>query len=44
MEDATDSLNVKKEELVEEAKQGDIRNEDLKKELAAKEEISAKRL
>jgi hypothetical protein len=29
---------------LEERKQADIRNEDLKKELAAKEEIAAKRL
>jgi hypothetical protein len=44
MEDATGMLNDKKEELLEERKVADIRNEELRKELAAKEEIAAKRL
>lgn len=44
LEDATEYLNDKKEELQEAKKQADIRNEELKKELAAKEEIAAKRL
>jgi hypothetical protein len=37
-------LNDKKEELIELKKSADIKNEELKKELAAKEEIAAKRL
>lgn len=44
MEDATEYLNDKKEELIEQKKAADIKNEELKKELAAKEEIAAKRL
>jgi len=44
LEDATEFLNDKKEELVEAKKAADVKNEDLRKELAAKEEIAAKRL
>ena len=44
LEDATEYLNDKKEELIEQKKAADIKNEELKKELAAKEEIAAKRL
>lgn len=44
LEDATEFLNDKKEQLIEGKKAADIKNEELKKELAAKEEIAAKRL
>jgi len=44
LEDATEFLNDKKEELIEQKKAADVKNEELKKELAAKEEIAAKRL
>lgn len=44
LEDATEFLNDKKDELIEQKKAADIKNEELKKELAAKEEIAAKRL
>lgn len=44
MEDATEYLNEKKEELNDGRKAGEIKNEELKKELAAKEEIASKRL
>ena len=44
LEDATEFLNEKKEELIEAKKLADIRNEELIKELAAKEEIATKRL
>lgn len=44
LEDATEFLNDKKEELIEQKKAADIKNEELKKEIAAKEEIAAKRL
>jgi hypothetical protein len=44
LEDATEFLNDKKEQLIEAKKAADVRNEELKKELAAKEEIAAKRL
>jgi hypothetical protein len=43
-EDVTEYLNAKKDELLEAKKLGEIKNEELKKELAAKEEIAAKRL
>ncbi len=44
LEDATEYLNNKKEELIESKKIAEIKNEELRKELAAKEEIAAKRL
>lgn len=44
LEDATEFLNDKKEELDEQKKAAYVKNEELKKELAAKEEIAAKRL
>ena len=44
LEDGTEFLNDKKEQLIEAKKQAEIRNEELRKELAAKEEIAAKRL
>jgi len=37
-------LNNKKEELIESKKIAEVKNEELRKELAAKEEIAAKRL
>ena len=43
-EDVTEYLNGKKDELLEAKKAAEIKNEELKKELAAKEEIAAKRL
>lgn len=44
LEDATEYLNNKKEELIESKKIAEVKNEELRKELAAKEEIAAKRL
>ena len=44
MEENTETLNFKKEELLEARKNADFRNEELKKELATKEEIASKRL
>jgi hypothetical protein len=44
LEDATEYLNQKKDELVEAKKNADIKNDELKRDLAAKEEINAKRL
>ena len=44
MEDATEFLNFKKDELIEAKKAAEIKNEELIKELNAKEEIAAKRL
>lgn len=44
LEDDTDFLNEKKDELNEQRKGAEIKNEELKKELSAKEEIAAKRL
>jgi hypothetical protein len=44
LEDATEYLNQKKDDLVEAKKNADIKNDELKRELAAKEEINAKRL
>lgn len=44
LEDATEYLNNKKEELIEAKKIAEVKNEELRKELAAKEEIAAKRL
>ena len=44
LEDATEYLNDKKDELIDARKTAEIKNEELKKELAAKEEIAAKRL
>lgn len=43
-EDVTEYLNNKKDELLETKKIAEIKNEELRKELAAKEEIAAKRL
>lgn len=37
-------MNNKKEELIESKKIAEVKNEELRKELAAKEEIAAKRL
>jgi len=44
LEEATELLNNKKDELLESKKMAEIKNDELKKELAAKEEIAAKRL
>lgn len=44
LEDVTEFLNNKKEDLTEAKKAAEVRNEELKKEFAAKEEIAAKRL
>lgn len=44
LEETTIYLNDKKDELIEVKKHADIKNEELKKELAAKEEIAGKRL
>lgn len=44
LETATQSLNDKKEELIEDKKRADIKNEELIKELKAKEEINEKKL
>ncbi len=44
LEDATEYLNEKKDELINTKQTCEIKNEELKKELAAKEEINAKRL
>ena len=44
LEESTEYLNEKKLDLIEAKKIADVNNENLKKELAAKEEISAKRL
>lgn len=43
-EDVTEYLNNKKDDLIEAKKQAEIRNEELRKDLAGKEEIAAKRL
>ena len=43
-EDATEFLNFRKEELIEEKKAAELRNEELIRELATKEELAAKRL
>ena len=43
-EDVTEYLNNKKDELIEAKKLAEVKNEELKKELAAKEEIATKRL
>ncbi len=40
----TDYLNGKKEELIEQKKMAEIKNEELRKELAAREDMAAKRL
>lgn len=44
LEDATEFLNEKKEEMIEAKKHADVKNEELRKELSAKEEIATKRL
>jgi hypothetical protein len=44
LEDVTEYLNNKKEELMEARKLAEIKNEELREELAAKEEIAVKRL
>ena len=44
LEDATEYLNEKKEELLEMKRLAEVRNEELLKELAVKEEIAGKRL
>mmetsp|Transcript_30110 Transcript_30110/g.22368 ORF Transcript_30110/g.22368 Transcript_30110/m.22368 type:complete len:146 (-) Transcript_30110:581-1018(-) len=44
LEDATEYYNERKDELIEEKKTSEVKNEELKKELATKEEIAAKRL
>jgi len=43
-EDATEYLNFKKEELIEERKNSELKFEELAKELATKEELATKRL
>jgi chromosome segregation ATPase len=43
-EDVTEYLNNKKDELLEQRKIAEIKNEELRKELVAKEDIAAKRL
>ena len=44
LEDATEYLNDKKDELLEEKKHAENKNEELKKELVTKEEVAGKRL
>jgi chromosome segregation ATPase len=44
LEDATEYLNDKKDELINSKQTAEIKNEELKKELSAKEEIAEKRL
>lgn len=44
LEDATQFFNDKKDELVEERKQSEVRLEDLQRELRAKEEINEKKM
>mmetsp|Transcript_35258 Transcript_35258/g.34263 ORF Transcript_35258/g.34263 Transcript_35258/m.34263 type:complete len:294 (+) Transcript_35258:767-1648(+) len=44
LEDATDYYNEKKDEAQEDKKIADMKNEELRKEMATKEEIAAKRL
>lgn len=44
LEDTTEYLNSKKDELIEQKKMAEIKNDELRKELAAKEDIAAKRL
>lgn len=44
LEDVTEYLNNKKDELLEQRKLAEIKNEELRKELVAKEDIAAKRL
>lgn len=44
MEEATDLLNNKKDELLEAKKMAEVKNEELKREQIAKEEIANKRL
>ena len=44
LETATSNLNDKKEELIEDKKRADVKNEELVKELKAKEEINEKKL
>lgn len=44
LEDATEYLNDKKDELINSKQTAEIKYEELKKEFAAKEEIAAKRL
>ena len=44
LEDATEFLTFKKDELIEAKRAAEIHNEELIKELNAKEEIAAKRL
>ena len=44
LEIATSNLNDKKDELTEDKKRGDMKNEELLRELKAKEEINEKKL
>ncbi len=44
LEDVTEMLNSKKEELVEAKKAAELKNEELKKEAATKEELAQKRI
>jgi hypothetical protein len=44
LEDTTEYLNCKKDELIEQKKMAEIKNDELRKELTAKEDIAAKRL
>jgi hypothetical protein len=44
LEDITEYLNNKKEELTEAKRLAEIKNEELKKEAAAKEDLALKRL
>ena len=44
LEDVTEYLNGKKEELLEQKKMAELKNEEIKKTLAAQEDLAAKRL
>jgi hypothetical protein len=44
LEDVTDMLNSKKDELIEAKKLAEIKNEELKKEAATKDELAQKRI
>lgn len=44
MTDATESLNLKKEELIHEKQEAEIKNEELKQQLKAQQEVAHKRL
>jgi len=44
LEDVTEYLNGKKEELLEQKKMAELKNEEIRKTLAAQEDLAAKRL